>query len=805
MGDSKRSGPTLVYDPQGGARSPFLRGVLTHHLMQRGMDFDDAYALASALKSRISDRDEITTSELKDLVTEQLETRFGSAHPYTEGLPVLSVSFGGDAQPFSKGLLAQSLFATGLDTHRAYERVLEIEAGLRNDGTLRIDNAELAKLVEDHLRRFEGESVARRYRLLRTVRGLPRPLVVYVGGVSGTGKSTVALEVAPMLRIYRINSTDTIRQVMRMMFSKAMLPTLHRSTFEPEPEIDSAGVQAGLEEQATRVCVGVRAVVERAISENLSIFVEGVHLFPPHVPFPDLDGAAYQLYVLMTTLDEEVHRSHLLSRSQHSAARPAFRYLDHLDTIRRHQHLLIERATAGGHPVVDTSDREGSSRETARVIIDHLEERLPRATRSLDEPAKTLLLLIDGLPDRPLRSLAGRTPLEAANTPTLDRLAREGATGLADPIGEGIVPDTAAGTLAAFGVSPHSMKRGPIEAMGAGLKLGPDDIAWRGNLASLDANGLIMDRRAGRIRTDAKDLAAALDRMLIRPKIGGPVEILTRAATEHRLAIVFRGQDLSSQLTGTDPGDAAPKGLALTPQPHAGHPDAARTAEVLTLFTKEASQVLDRHPANVRRRDAGLPPANGVLTRGPGRFHPLQPHEISGRPLRLACVAGDLTVLGVARVLGGQAVSSDAFTANLDTRLDRKMSDAARLLETEDLVVVHVKGADIASHDLRVDEKVRFLERLDAELARFYELPDMRALADQGRLRTIVAADHATYSESGQHGPDPVPVLIHGAGAVADTVSEFNERSVATGSLARFPLQQLVPRTLSGALHPETV
>ena len=803
MADSNRTGTTFVVDTQDGARSPFLRGVLTHHLMQRGMEFDDAYALASALKSRIADRDEISTSELRDLVTEQIETRFGSSHPFTEGLQGLSVSYGGDAQPFSKGLLAQSLFATGLDTHRAYERVLEIEDGLRQDSVLRIDNTELATRVEEHLRRFEGESVARRYHLLRTVRGLPKPLVVYVGGVSGTGKSTVALEVAPMLRIYRINSTDTIRQVMRMMFSKAMLPALHRSTFEPEPDQEHLGTHASLEEQATRVCVGVRAVVERAIAENLSIFVEGVHLFPPHVPFPDLDGAAYQLYVLMTTLDEEVHRSHLLSRAQHSA-RPAVRYLDHLETIREHQHLLIERTTDAGHPIVDTSDRESSSRETARVIIDHLEERLPRTSSSLDGPAKTVLLLIDGLPDRPLRSLGGRTPLEAAHTPTLDRLAREGVSGLADPVGEGIVPDTAAGTLAAFGVSPHSMKRGPIEAMGAGLELGDQDIAWRGNLASLDDNGLIMDRRAGRIRTDAKELAAAVDGMVI-DLAGGPVEILARAATEHRVALVFRGDDLSSQLKGTDPGDAAPKGPALEPQPHPGHPEAERTAEALARFTAEAHRLLDAHPINQRRREAGLPPGNGILTRGPGRYHPLKPHEIAGRPLRLACVAGDLTVLGVARALGGHAVSSEAFTANLDTRLDRKFEDAARLLDSRDLVVVHFKGADIAAHDLRVDEKVRFLERLDRELAVFFEHPAVRAFSKQGRLRVLVAADHATYSESGQHGPDPVPVLIHGAGIAPDAVALFNERAAATGMLARFPLQQLVPRVLGGALHREVI
>ena len=132
--------------------------------------------------------------------------------------------------------------------------------------------------------------------MVRRIGRLPRPLVIYLAGTAGTGKSTLALELAPLLRIYRINATDTIRQVMRMVFSPAILPGLHRSSFEARGEgqrLDwgeaHGGVLSSFEEQAIRVCVGVRAVVERALVENMSIIVEGAHLIPPLVPFADLE------------------------------------------------------------------------------------------------------------------------------------------------------------------------------------------------------------------------------------------------------------------------------------------------------------------------------------------------------------------------------------------------------------------------------------------------------------------------------------------------------------------------------------
>ncbi|HUF78728.1 MAG TPA: 2,3-bisphosphoglycerate-independent phosphoglycerate mutase, partial [Thermoanaerobaculia bacterium] len=662
-----------------------------------------------------------------------------------------------------------------------------------------------AALLESH----EGTETAARYRLVRSIGRLPKPLVIYLGGATGTGKSTLALDLAPLLRIYRINATDTIRQVMRMVFAPAILPALHHSSFElpredrgwryredgrtPAGGSREARLVEEFDEQATRVCVGVRAVVERAVIENMSVLVEGVHLVPPVVPFADLEGAAYQVPLLLTTLDEEVHRARFVARGR-LEGRAGERYIDHFHAIRSLQDHLIAQAEAHGVPQLETTDRDTSLERALRLVTSVLEERLPELRTGLPvarpDPTTTLVLFIDGLGDRAVRALSGRTPLDAAKLPTFDRLAREGRSGVCDPIAPGTVPDTAAGSLALFGQSPRAIRRGPVEALGAGIDLAPGDIALRGNFATLDEEGRIVDRRAGRIREGTEELAAALD----RPPLGERNEwadftIRVRMGTEHRLAVVLQGDGLSPAIAGSDPGDGAPPGPPLAPRPiDPAEPSAVRTARLLAHFEEHARRVLADHPVNRRRVEAGLAPANAVLTRGAGRVHRLQRLERGGKPLEVACISGDRTVLGLAAWLGAETLTSPEMTANLDTDLEGKFAAAAEALEQNDLVVLHLKGADIAAHDCRPDRKVAYLEAADRHLGRLLA-------ARAGRpLQIAVASDHATLSESGQHSSDPVPVLLWGPAIQPDTVTAFTERAVAEGALGRFPLQTLVAK-----------
>ena len=258
--------------------------------------------------------------------------------------------------------------------------------------------------------------------------------------------------------------------------------------------------------------------------------------------------------------------------------------------------------------------------------------------------------------------------------------------------------------------------------------------------------------------------------------------------TEHRLAIVLHGDGLSSAISGSDPGEGAPLGPPLVPSPLDPEDEQATyTAGVLALWEQEARKMLADHPINQTRAEQGLPAANAVLTRGAGRIHRLIPLEEDGAPLRLTCISGDHTLLGLARWVGARTVTSDAMTANLDTDLEAKFKAAEEALRLDDLVILHLKGADIAAHDRRPDLKALFLEQLDRQLARLLE-------DHEGPLRVVVASDHATLSESGQHAADPLPVLIWGEGIDSDGVEVFDEQSAGGGRLQRFPLQMLLGR-----------
>ncbi len=803
-------GPLCVVS-SAGHRHRFLRGMVTHDLVLRGLDFEAAYDTAQAVRKRLQPRAEVTTAEIREAIIETLHEMYGedlpaSLHSRKRLAPRLEVIYHGQRQPFSRGLLARSMHAAGVDLDRAYDMVTRLELGFVADELSVISSAEIARRTSSILETEVSSRSAQRYRLLRRIRNLPRPLILYVGGASGTGKSSLSLELAPLLRIYRISATDTIRQVMRMVFTPNIMPALHSSSFEAVEDYDlvpdealgspldpnrANRVVASFEEQARRVCVGVRAVVERAIAENMSLVVEGVHLVPGLVPFADLEGAAYQVPLVLATLDEEAHRARFLARSRFGGRR-AERYLENFESIRTVHDYILQQSETFDVQELETSLGDVPVIRTLQVVTGMLERRLPAVSSGVaasgTEPPPTLLLIIDGLADRPVRELGGRTPLQAAQTPVLDRLAAEGLCGLADPVSPGVVPDTAAGSLALFGQSPLALERGPVEALGAGLLLSANDVALRGNFATVDETGQVIDRRAGRIRAEAVELAEAIDRIPLPKDIANHVDIRVKAGTEHRLAVVLRGEGLSAEIHGSDPGEGTLPSEALTPRPR--DPSSERavfTAQCLALFEKAASDVLASHPVNELRQQSGLRPANAILTRGAGRIHRLIPLEDAGLPMRLVCISGDRTVLGLASWLGARTISHPEMTANLDTDLDAKFGAAAKALVRDDLVVVHVKGADIAAHDRRPELKAEFLEKVDAALGRLIE-------QHAGDLRIAVGSDHATFSENGQHGADPLPVLIWGPGIERDSVEQFDEQSAAAGALGRFPLQLLLSR-----------
>jgi len=387
------------------------------------------------------------------------------------------------------------------------------------------------------------------------------------------------------------------------------------------------------------------------------------------------------------------------------------------------------------------------------------------------------MLILDGVGDRPLSEFGGLTPLEAAYKPNLDRLATEGITGLMDPISAGIRVGTDVGHLALFGFNPLRVYwgRGPIEAEGVYFSLKEGDVSFRANFATVDSEGVIVSRRAGRIREGTAELAAALDGM----RLSDGTLAFFKPATEHRAVLVLRGSRLSPLVTDSDPG---PGGEGMKPLPIksriTGAPAAERTAALASEFVKRAHEILVSHPVNIARKKNSLLPANYVLLRSAGVRKYVKPLTERFK-IRGACVVAESTIIGIARMAGFDIMTSPRFTANLDTDVEGKMEMALAALKEYDLVVVHYKGTDIASHDGKSEEKKRFIEQVDKALG--WLLNQTRNL----KLYIAVTSDHSTPCGLREHSADPVPVILWGQDVLKDDVLTYGERSCAKGGLRR--------------------
>jgi 2-phosphoglycerate kinase len=282
------------------------------------------------------------------------------------------LSFGGEGGlPYSKGLLARALIATGLSNVRAYELALRLEEDLAARGESSFDLERLEQLARGLLGESEGIEAVRRLRRYHDLQNLDLPIVLLIGGSTGTGKSRVATEVAYRLGITRVTSTDFIRQTMRAFFSTEFMPSIHYSSFEAGKALSGgdAGdpVLAGFLDQTRNVLVGVRAVVERSLQEGWSMVLEGVHLVPGMLPA--IEGALAVQCVLEVG-PEDVHAGHFWVRDAGTEGlRPVQRYLDALGDIRYIQSYIVERAERAGVPVIENSNIEGTIRSVMELVL----------------------------------------------------------------------------------------------------------------------------------------------------------------------------------------------------------------------------------------------------------------------------------------------------------------------------------------------------------------------------------------------------------------------------------------------------
>lgn len=388
---------------------------------------------------------------------------------------------------------------------------------------------------------------------------------------------------------------------------------------------------------------------------------------------------------------------------------------------------------------------------------------------------KILLAIADGVGDRPCDELGGKTPLEYARTEHLDRIAAEGATGIMDLYRAGVPVGTDLGHLILFGYGIGDYPgRGPIEAFGNGMELIGGDVALRCNFATLDDGMTVIDRRAGRIREGAAELAAALDGLEVEG-----VRVLFKEATEHRAVMVLRGAGLSCAITDTDPKkEGMPVKSSFGKD---GSAAADRTASVLNQVLRETHRILSAHPINAARAERGLPPANGILTRGAGMMPELE--KITERlRFKACCIASERTVLGVARLAGFSVRDDERFTGNIDTDIEKKAACAVEALKDNDFVALHYKATDLMGHDNNPLGKVKAVEQYDSMLGLV-----LSALSREGMEDVIIAlaADHSTPCERKEHSGDPVPVAIRGKGVRRDAVERYGEIACAQGGLNR--------------------
>jgi len=396
---------------------------------------------------------------------------------------------------------------------------------------------------------------------------------------------------------------------------------------------------------------------------------------------------------------------------------------------------------------------------------------------------KILFLVIDGLSDRPCPELGNRTPLEAAHHPTLNRLAAGGVCGIMDTIATGIRPGSDTAHLALLGYDPHTYYtgRGPLECEGSGIHMEPGMIGFRCNYATVSADGLVTDRRAGRIH-DTAALSQAIQDGVDLSRFG--VEFVFRSGAGHRAALALKGEGLGHCVSSNDPkkDHVAP----LTIIPVGALEKDMKTAEVCNEFVRQAKRILFEHPVNQERLAQGQSPANIVLMRGAGemgRFEPFsKKYGLSG-----SVIAAASLITGIGSAVGLARVPVEGITGSQDSNIKGKITAAVSELKTKDFVLVNIKGADESGHDGLALQKKTFIEKVDAVLA---------PLLDQKDCIIVICADHSTPCCIRDHSADPVPVLIHGEGVRVDDITEFGERTCARGGLTRITGAGLMPTAI---------
>ncbi|MGB9628985.1 MAG: 2,3-bisphosphoglycerate-independent phosphoglycerate mutase [Thermodesulfobacteriota bacterium] len=384
---------------------------------------------------------------------------------------------------------------------------------------------------------------------------------------------------------------------------------------------------------------------------------------------------------------------------------------------------------------------------------------------AMQTDSKLLLVVIDGVGGLPVR---GKTELEAARTPNLDRLASKSICGLIDPISCGITPGSGPSHLALFGYDPfqYEIGRGVMEALGIGLKLTKEDLTARGNFATVDEKGVIVDRRAGRISTEKNQKLCQILQEEIKEVEGVRVSIYP--GKEHRFVIVFQGEGLRDELTDADPQKDGMEAKWSEPL----SPEARGTAEIINLYLKMATKIL-----------RPFFPANSILLRGFSKV-PDIPSLSERFRLRPAAIATYPMYRGLARLVGMEILETGES-------MREEVETLRKNFNGYDFFYLHFKKTDMAGEDGDFKEKVKAIEEIDRLVPSILKLkPDV----------LVVTGDHSTPTLLKGHSWHPNPLLLYSKYLRPDGIQRFTERHCQKGQLGRFPAMEILPLMLANGL-----
>jgi 2,3-bisphosphoglycerate-independent phosphoglycerate mutase len=382
--------------------------------------------------------------------------------------------------------------------------------------------------------------------------------------------------------------------------------------------------------------------------------------------------------------------------------------------------------------------------------------------------SRIILIVIDGLGGLPLKN-GGKTGLESANRKNLDTLAKKSVLGLIDPVGYGITPGSGPAHLALFGYDPlkYIISRGALEAAGIDFPLEKNDVAARINFATIDKNGIVLDRRAGRITTEKnKELCKKLSGI----KLSG-IEIFIRPVKEHRAVVVFRRNGLSGKVTDSDPQVTGKRFLEV--KSLESTPEASGTAGIANEFIKEAlSRLRDSHPANaLLMRGFASPPSLPGLGEAYG--------------LKSAAIATYPMYKGLARLCGMEILKTGATIAEEFNTLEKEFKNY-------DFFYIHIKGTDSAGEDGDFKRKVKVIEEVDKQISRLFRLKP---------VTLAVTGDHSTPALLKSHSWHPVPILLYSPYCRPDKSRQFTETECVGGGLGRFPAVKVISLLLAHSLR----